>query len=186
MNAKSEQGFTIAELMVSVTILLIVLSMTYYAFEAVHASAAVSERQSQFAQEIANPMHGMDKVLSANKAIESAGGFVSDDYTLTTRTTVIEDENAFKRHVYTANEDGTLTESIYRQNLGSNTVTLLRSKTWTENNANRELGEPMFTYLDADGAETTPSSAMSVLVKVWVKNDDKYFSGSRQIYFRNR
>jgi prepilin-type N-terminal cleavage/methylation domain-containing protein len=186
MNLKSEQGFTVAELMVSVTILLIVLSMTYFALEAVSVSADVSQRQSQFAQEIANPMHGMDKVLSANKAIESAGAFVSDDYTLTTRTTVIEGENAFQRYVYSANEDGTLTERVYRQELGSATSTLLRTRTWTENNTNRELGEPMFTYLGADGAETSPASALSVLVKVCVKSDDKNFSGSRQIFFRNR
>jgi hypothetical protein len=182
---RPDAGHTVAELLVSISILLVVLSMVYFAMEAIEVSAKVTERQSMFAQEIANPMHGMDKVLSANKAIENASGFVSDAYTLTTRTSVIRSENAFQRYVYSANEDGTLTESVYRQDLGSNTSTLLRTRTWSENNANRERG-PMFQYLDADGQPTSATSALSVVVTVWVQNDGQYLSGQRQIFFRNR
>lgn len=185
MNTRHDSGFSVAELLVSISILMIVLGMVYYAVQAIQVSAQVSERQAQYANEIANPMHGMDKVLSANKAIENANGFVSDPYTLTTRTTVVQGANSFQRYVYTANEDGTLTENVYRQALGSNTSTLLRSRTWTEHNANREMG-PMFTYLGPSGETTSPATATSVVVKIWSKNGDEYFSGSRQIFFRNR
>lgn len=185
MRIHDDSGVTVAELLVTISILVVVLGMVYYAVEAVQASGVVTERQAQYAQEIANPMHGMDKVLSANKAIENSNGFTSDAYTLTTRTTVIEGSNAFQRYVYTANSDGTLTEDVYKQNLGSSTSTLLRHRVWTEHNANREKG-PLFTYLAADGTQTSPNAAQSVLVKIWIKNDGEYFNGSRQIFFRNR
>ncbi|HSK46993.1 MAG TPA: hypothetical protein VLA05_03195 [Coriobacteriia bacterium] len=185
MRTHNDSGVSVAELLVTISILMVVLSMVYYATEAIQISAEVSDRQSQYAQEIANPMHGMDKVLSANKAIENSGGFTSDAYRLTTRTTVIEGSNAFQRYVYSANADGTLTEDVYRQALGSATSTLLRSRVWTTNNANQEKG-PLFTYLAADGTQTTPNAAQSVLVKIWIRNGDEYFNGERQIYFRNR
>lgn len=186
VDIRSDRGTSVAELLVTISILLVVLSMVYFSVEGINASAEVTERQAMFAQEIANPMHGMDKILSANKAIENTGGFVSDDYTLTTRTSVIHGENAFRRYVYSANEDGTLTESVYRQELGVLTPTLLRTRTWSTSNANRAKGAPMFVYLDAAGAPTTPSAALSVLVTVWLENDGNYFSGQRQIFFRNR
>jgi len=184
-RAYADDGVSVAELLVTISILLIVLSMVYFALEAINVSADVTERQTQFAQEIANPLHGMDKVLSANKAIENSGGFTSDAYTLSTRTSVLEGQNAFQRYVYSANADGTLTERTYRQELGSMTVTLLRDRTWSTSNANRERG-PMFEYLDAAGQPTSPTAARSVLVTVWSKNGERYVSGKRQIFFRNR
>ncbi len=88
--------------------------------------------------------------------------------------------------MYAANTDGTLSESVYRQVLGSNTVTLLRRRVWSESNANRLKSDPMFTYYGADGAVTSPTDAKSVLIKIWIKTGESEFSGQRRIFFRNR
>jgi prepilin-type N-terminal cleavage/methylation domain-containing protein len=185
MDLRSDKGFTVAELLVSMSLLLIVLSMVYYSTQAIEISGRVSDRQALFSRDISTPLHTMDKVLSQNKAIENSGGTISDGYTLTTRTPVKPGTNVYHRYVYSAGTDGRLTERVYRMNTGSTTATLLRTKVWSDANANRARGA-MFTYLGGSGETTAPANARSVIVQVWATTDGRYFSGRRQIFFRNR
>jgi len=182
---RSEKGFTLAEMLVVVSLLMVILTAVYYVSAAVRVSGEVTSRQALFTHDISSPLHVMDKVLSQNKAIESSGGFVSDAYTLTTRSPAKPGTSSYTRHVYSAGVDGTLTEKIYACTLGSATTSLVKTVEWSENNANRVKGS-MFTYLGPDGQTTTPANARSVIVQVWVQHDGKYYTGKRQVYFRNR
>lgn len=185
MDGRNEQGFTVTELLVSMSLLLVLLSMTYYAVEAVQASGRVTDRQVRLAQEVTTPLHAMDKVLSQNKAIENGSGFVSDAYTLTTRSPVQPGTTSFTRSVYTAGTDGRLIERVYRGSMGSGTTTLLRTKVWSTSNTNRTKGA-LFTYLGPSGETTTPAAARSVIIQVWAADDGKEYRGRRQVFFRNR
>jgi hypothetical protein len=182
---RSDTGFTVAELLVSVSLLMIVLTMVYFTVEAVEVSGRVTDRQSQFALNVTTPLHAMDKVLSQNKAIENGSGFTSDSYTLTLRSPVQPGTTTYTRHVYSAGTDGQLIERVYRGTLGSTSTTLIRTKVWSKTNANRSKGA-MFTYLGPDGSTSAPTDARSVIVNVWAGKDGQFYSGRRQVYFRNR
>lgn len=185
MDVRSDRGISLAELLVSVALIFVVVAMAYMATDAVQKSNAVSNRQAQYSREVATPLHVMDKVLSQNKALLNAGAYISNDYVLTTRGPVQPGTTAYRRYVYRASTDGRLTEQIYAENIGSATSTLIKTNLWSSNNANYAKG-PMFTYLGPSGETTIPAGANSVLVRIWTVNEGKYYSGERQIYFRNR
>lgn len=171
--------------MVTVSLLFVVLGLVYYSMDGIQRSSVVTERQSQFAREVTTPLHAMDKVLCQNKALLNGGAYLSDGYQITARGPVTPGTNNFRRHVYAAGTDGTLTERVYDEQLGSATSTLVRTKVWSTSNANRVKG-PMFVYLGPSGETTIPAGARSVLIKVWTVNDGRYYSGERQVFFRNR
>jgi len=185
MDYRSDRGFTVAELLVAMSLLMIILSMVFYAMQAVQISGEVTDRQSLLARDITTPLHEMDKVLSQNKALENGGGYLSDGYTLTARGPVTPGTTSYQRYVYTAATDGTLTERVYRGTLGSAGSTLERTRVWSNNNSNRAKG-PMFTYIGPSGETTVPAGARSILVQVWARADGRDYSGRRQVYFRNR
>lgn len=185
MNIRSDRGFTLPELLVTISLLFLLLGAVFFALEGIEVSAQVSDRQAAFARDVSTPLHAMDKVLCQNKAILEGSGQVSDGYTLTSRSPVGYGTGSFTRHVYTFDEQGRFIEYVYRHTLTSTTATLIRTKVWSTNNGNRARG-PAFTYLGADGNPTTPSAARSVVVEIWAEHEGRYYSGRRQIYFRNR
>lgn len=185
MRISSDKGISVAELLVSVSLLFVILSMAYMATDAVNRSNKVSDRQAQFAREVSTPLHVMDKVLSQNKALLNGGAYLSDNYTLTTRGPVTPGTTQYRRYVYSAGTDGRLVEQVYSENIGSAASTLIDTNVWSTTNANRLKG-PMFTYLGPSGETTIPAGAKSILVRIWTVNEGKYYSGERQIYFRNR
>lgn len=184
--SRSEEGFSIAELLVTVTVLFLVLASVYFIAGAVQASGRVTDRQTTLIRDVTTPLHEMDKVLSQNKAIENSGGFVSDAYTLTARTPVTPGTNVFYRHIFTATSDGKLTENVYRQVIGQTTQTLVRSSVLSTKNSNVSRGGAMFTYLGASGETTPAAQARSVIVNISVDTDGRNQSGQRQVFFRNR
>lgn len=186
MNLRSDKGISLAELLVTVSLMFVILSMAYMATDAIGKSNRVSQRQAQFAREVTTPLHVMDKVLSQNKALLHNGTTnISDDYTLSTRGPVQPGTSQFRRYVYSAGTDGRLVERIYNETLSGTTSTLAKTNVWSTSNANRTQG-PMFTYIGPSGETTVPAGATSVLVRIWTVNEGKYYSGERQIYFRNR
>lgn len=181
-----DDGMSVAELLVAVTVLLIVLGLTYYGVQAIQVSGKVTERQAQFATEISTPLHEMDKILSQNKVIENSGTRLSDGYKITVRQPTAPGTSNFERHVFQATTDGKLVHTVERQNLLSGAVTPLRTRIMSTRNANRTQGE-LFRYVaGASGTPTTPVGADSVIVTIFTVNEGQYFSGERRIFFRNR
>lgn len=180
-----DAGFTIAELLVSVSLLFIVLGMVFITVEGISTANATTERQSKIAREISTPLDIIDKVLSQNKALENGGAYLSDAYTISARSPVDPRTQRLTHHIFSAGTDGRLTETVYTQAAGSPSTTLLRTTVWSKSNANRTQG-PLFTYLGPSGETTAPAVARSVIVKMWVKDGDRYVFGARQIFFRNR
>lgn len=185
MDIRSDRGFTIAELMISVTVLLFVLSSVYFIVGMVNAAGDVTDRQTLLVREVTTPLHVMDKVLSQNKAIENSGSSVSDAYTLTARSPVDPATHTFTRHIFTAGTDGRLTETVYSQAVGSSTQTLVRNVEWSTHNTNRTSG-PLFSYVGSSGESTPAAQARAVIVQIWAEEEGRSVTGKRQVFFRNR
>lgn len=185
MDIRSDRGISLAELLVTVSLLFVVLTLVYFSVDTLTRANDVTDRQAQFARDIATPLHAMDKVLCQNKALLNSGTNVSNEYQITARGPVTPGTNKFRRYIYAAGTDGRLTEQIYDEQLGSSTSTLVKTNVWSTANANRVKG-PMFTYLGPSGETTIPAGARSVLIKVWTLHEGQYYSGERQVFFRNR
>lgn len=184
MRRASEDGFSVTELLVTLALIGVLLTAVYFTYSAIGLGNKVALRQASFSYDINEPLQVMDKALSQNKTIENGGGLVSDGYTITIRSPQNPVTNVSKRQVYSANADGTLTEHRYEITAGG-VVTDKGTHVLSNANSNRVKG-PMFKYLDSSGNTTTTVGARAVLIEIWVTSDGKSYSGTRQVYFRNR
>lgn len=181
----NDYGFSLAELLVAVALLGMILAAVYAGVQVAQSGSRVATREAQFEQEVASPLHTMDKWLSQNKVLVSG-----DNYGLTFKGPTDDITHRYNKYVVAAGTDGRLTEAVYAGNAATGVETLKSRGTWSTSNVNRARAKYLFTYLDANGntlaPAAAPASARSVIVEVWASHEGRDFSGKRQIFFRNR
>lgn len=191
-RTRRDEGFSVAEMMVCMVLLLVILGVVFVGAEALRAGADVTERQAQFSRDVATPLHAVDKAVSQNKALEHdpLNGLVCDQYRLTMRMPKKQGANFYTRHYFQARSDGRFTQEIVSYNL-TGTVLSRRLIVWSRTNANVAKGRPAFVYRAPNAAgtseETTvPPGARSLIVELWSTKDGVDYSATRRVFFRNR
>jgi prepilin-type N-terminal cleavage/methylation domain-containing protein len=183
---RRDEGFSVAELLVALSIMGIIMVVMFMATQVVDVGGKVTRKQSAFTRDISSPLHVMDKRLSQNKAIENNATYISNAYQITSRGPLNPTTKKYRRHVYAVDSLGRLVETTYEVAWGAAPVKV-NEYTWTDRNANLRLAKgPVFTYLDASGVTTVPAGARSVLIELWSEVDGDYMVGRRQVFFRNR
>lgn len=187
-----EAGFTLAELMVVMTIMGMVMAAVYGGLSLTNRSNEIQRRNSFVATSIAGPMQVMDVVLSQNTVIDPGSG----DYVVSCLTDQNND-NVRERHVFRADADGTFSEAVYVVASDGSNVSLQRSTVWQDattepptRNVNVANAKPVFAYYHRDAAGAlqvaTPEDATEVTIFLEATYDGEAYSDSRRVLFRNR
>lgn len=175
-----ETGFTLAELMVVLAVLGVIIAATYAGLLVAQGGTNIATREAQLEQEIGSPLHTMDKWLSQNTTIEAG-----DAYSLRFRMPLDPVTYTYRRYVVSADTTGRLGYVAYSVDMNG-VATQVGSGAWSTANANRTTSTPLFSFVNADGSASTPSSATAVIIEVRAEHDGRTLYGKRQVYFRNR
>jgi type II secretory pathway component PulJ len=186
-----EDGFSYAEMLVAMTLMLIVMSVMWAGLQVAQKGSDTSRKQAYFELNIAGPMQAFDKVLSQNISLDSNG---LSPYALSF-TTDQDNDGQNERHVIVAGSDGTLTETVYLTNPTnpSQNISTLRTVVWSRENHNVAGAVPVFTFMNSNGTVLPISSPASVvtsstqvavtLSSLW---NGRAFQDTRRVWFRNR
>jgi hypothetical protein len=158
---------------------------------AVQSGTAASDRQAWAAREIGAPLEEIDKTLGQNLRLEAATPYSVT--VLLDRPKPVGSSLQFdhlERHIISATTDGKITELIYSTDIYRQNSGLVRSVTWSTQNANQGRSTPLFQFYGGDGAPVTatdaPSLATRVLVTIATMRDGRSYEGTRTVFFRNR
>lgn len=183
-KASSDDGFSLAELIVVCSLLGIILSAAYAGLDAVQVASDVSNRQTIFAAEVGSPMLAVEEVLQQTFAIESASA-----YGMTVRTDA-DNDNLAERHVIGVGTDHRLTQQAWKTNALMQNTTPYMNAVWSRNNVNLSEAVPLFVYYDENHNPITnytlvPDSVKTIRIEVVVNQDGRTFRGSRSVVLRN-
>lgn len=181
MDFRDDKGVTLTEMLVVTLLMGIVLAIVYLGIQFGYRATAVAETQSQFARNVTAPLTVMDASFSQRVPM---AGFTMDPYTATVRLPADYRPGTIEEHTFSANTDGTLTQQIYR--ITGTTRTLVRTVTWSRENANRAANVPLFTYFNGSVAATNAALVNNVVIRVATRRDGQTFSDARRVFFRNR
>lgn len=199
---RKEDGFTLVELMVSMSVMLLILAAVVAFNAAANKGSDVLERQSQFAKDVSSPMHVMDKAISQNVKILSSFTDPNTNITYTTtnlqsntlvvRGPINPDTRKYKIQVFSAHSDRRLTENRFTVDSVSGTVARGVETVWSESVANVPESVPLFQIRDASNVATVTAAASNVVIKIVTSNTSRNIGNTddleseRVVYFRNR
>jgi len=192
IRLRDDRGFTLTELLVVMSLLGMVLAVSYAALQLTFRSADVQQRNAFVSTSITEPLQLMDVVISQNLSIDAGSG----DYLLSVLTDQ-DANNTKERHVYQATNDGRLVETVYHVGANDANTSVNRSTVWQKviassgsRNTNILNNRPLFTYYKTDDAgvltPSTPADATQVVVRVEARYDSQEYYDQRRVYFRNR
>jgi prepilin-type N-terminal cleavage/methylation domain-containing protein len=179
-----EHGFSLTELMVVLSMLGVILAISYGGLLAIYKARDVSDRQSTFAQEGAAPLTHMEKILTQTLVIENPG-----PYTVTVLTDR-DNNDLVERHVIEADSDGNLTHETWQTDQARNNTSLQFDAHWSTNNANQAENTPLVIYYDEDhqpisDMASVPNEAVYIDIHVVVAYDGKLYDDTRSSLLRN-
>jgi len=186
---KRDSGFTLTELMVVLSLLGVILFISYGALYAVFRANEVAQRHATVANEVSAPLHVIEKVLTQATYVEEAAPY---------RITVLTDsdnDNVAERHVIEALADGTLRHRTWLTDSMRQNTTLIFDAQWSENNANQQRVVPLVHYygdVDENGlvellsSPVNPADVCYVHVNIAVEVDEQPYQDSRSAWMRNR
>ena len=180
---RSDDGFTLTELVVVVALLGIVLGGAYAMFSVAARASADSNREAWMSREIGQPLEYAERVFSQQTAFTTV-----DPYRLQ-GTTDRDNDNCYETYLFEVTTDGRL---LITSSETSDSPTPMIA-TWSTDNRNRAEGVPLFRYYDVAGADISAEAssyiaqyATSVVVTIVAEHEDEIVESARRVYFRNR
>ncbi len=182
----TDEGFTLSELVVVIALLFIVVSGAWALIRLVNIGATQSNRESWISREIAGPLESADRIFSQQAPpIQVVGPYVCKVRTDQDR------DDLYEYHQIEATADGRLIDYYYEESTTTSPTADVR--VWSRSNVNVASSIPMFRYFDVTGADISGEGsvaiiqdASSIIITVVTEHEEKQYSGSRQVYFRNR
>lgn len=186
-----DEGFTLAELTVVLTLIGVLLAVAFAGIKAVYDGQAASDRQAWFAREIGAPLQQLEDTLTQNIRLEAATPYsvtvLVDRPTYTGSTPQFDH---LERHVITVTTDGKLQEVVYAMDAFRNNSGVVRTTTWSRNIANQTRSVPFFAFVNEAGAEISatvaPALARQMRVRLVAVYEGRSYEGTRTLFFRNR
>jgi prepilin-type N-terminal cleavage/methylation domain-containing protein len=184
-SARSDEGFTLTELVVVLMLMGFVLSVAWATFNVVNNGSAQSNREAVFSDEVGAPLDFAERLLSQQFDLDATTPGCGP-YRCAFYTDRDNDGNR-ERYVVTANAAGEFVVSSSEEVDSPSAYTGV----WSDRNANVSAGQPLFEYLDYDGNPITAASdiyaqARSVNVTIVAQFGDDQIMDTRRVYFRNR
>jgi len=181
----ADDGFTLTELIVVLTLMGFVLSVAWATFSLVRNGSDQSDRESILGNEVAAPLDFAERLLTQQFAIDSTSPGVGP-YRCAFYTDRDNDGHR-ERYVIEATADGRLIISSSEE-IDSPSV---YTGVWSDRNFNRSDSTPLFVYLDQDGTEITDMSevyayATSVDMTIVTQQGGRRLADTRRAFFRNR
>ena len=156
---RDDGGFTLIELMISVSLMLVVLAAAWLFAGAMQRGQAVSDRESALADAMATPLARMQEIVLQNSAIDMNPA--PTHYSLAVRTDQNLDD-VLEQHTFTAigptggTNKNTITEVAYRLlPSGARNGTPFVNTVIGRDNSNVSGSSPLFRYYDKNQAEIT-------------------------------
>lgn len=181
---RSDDGYSIAELMMTLALLGVVITAAYGLVHVAGVSAEQSDSQAWIATEIGKPLDSTERMFTQQAPPMEQ----TERYLCEIRTDQDRDNN-YEFHLFEATAGGLLTETFYEQ--ADNPTPRLR--TWSRANFNRAASTPMFTYFDIEGTDISAETptfiqryAVSIEITIVTEHNGQQFADSRRIFFRNR
>lgn len=187
-----DEGFTLAELMVSLVLLVVVLAVAFQVSSVVRAGQRLSDREAQIATAITYPMSRMSEILMQNTRLDVMPA--PTGYVLSVRTDQdvndVQEQHNFR--LVTAGGDTYIEHSSYL--LDASGVRVLPARfvyRLGTGITNATAAVPLFKYYNAAGVEltdmsTVPGSARKALVTIRATVDGRSVTESVMVSFRNR
>jgi len=182
---RDDTGFTLAELLVSIVLLGLVLSIAWNLHAYLAKVNLDNERDAYMSSEIRTPLMLIDKLVMQNSFIEGGSGvyrlsFLTDMNLDDVRERTVIELNGAELRRTTWLVDGS----------GTNT-TLMADMVLSRNSANISTSEPLFTYLDSDGSviadtDSIASRTRTVVTSIAVDYNGTTLRDSRTTHLRNR
>lgn len=187
-----DEGFSLAELLVSLALLGVVLSVAYAMADVVRAGQRVADRDAQMARAITYPMTRMSEILLQNTRIEVSPA--PTGYTLSVRTDQNLDNQQEQHNFYlvTAGGDTYIEQSSFLLTAAGDRILPARYIHQLGTRiTNMTDGTPLFRYYDASGVEITsmdrvPNDTRSVRITISATVDGRRVTESVMVTFRNR
>lgn len=190
MRVTDDSGISLAELIISVSLLLMVLAISYTALEVVYGGAEATDRQASFAREIGAPLNYLEEVTVQNLRIENPTAYSA------TFLTDANNDDVRERHIVTASTDGKLQDQVWLTNASGGNTTLVNTYVWGTANANRAQSVALFRYYTsaeatAAAVEITnmadvPEDARNMAITIVTVHRGRYLQDTRQVLLRNR
>ena len=179
-----QRGFSLTELMIVVSLMGMILAISYSGLLVMYKAREVSDRQAAFAAEGAAPLTHMEKVLTQALVIEEPG-----PYTVTVLTDR-DNNNLVERHVIEASSDGVMRHRTWQTDESRQNADLLFDSTWSTNNANQAQNTPLVVYFDSDhqrisDMSTVADEATFIDIHVVVDYDGRIYDDTRSSLLRN-
>ena len=188
-QARNDQGFTLAELLVVVVMFGVILAALFMGMEVLNGSGNITQRDAWVASSTTSSIVYLERTISQATSIDTSP--TSNG----TRIRFVTDQNldgVNEQHTIEAS-GGQLVDSVDLMPGGvlagaPTAYTLIAGSASPDlpSNAN-DSSNPLFTYLDSDSTTAVdPSNAKSVNVKVWIRFRGQTYSDETQIFLRNR
>ena len=188
---RADEGVTLTELMVVVTLMGFVLAAAYGAYFALQRGGDATLREGAITQEVTYPLLTLERIIIQNRELYSS----SNAYTLVC-TTDRDLDGQYELHTITAKPGGGLHLLTQVLNNAGQPVQTVQNADLSTLNSNYADGVPMFRYYgppDDAGivseiatAANVPGEARSILLTIRSTYRGRAIEESRTIQFRNR
>jgi prepilin-type N-terminal cleavage/methylation domain-containing protein len=184
-----DSGFTLAELLVAVTLFIVALAVAYMALRGLTMANDVAAQEATFARNITYPIDQFQKFAMQNTSIAYADAYRFDFWA------DVHDDGTPDLYSFWADSSGKFYKRVQRYtSVGGTAVGAAQTSVLSPDNANVARSVPLFTFSDTRGwgspsAGTTATAstwADRVTITIVAKYKANVMQSSTDVTFRNR